>query len=127
MTPETYEFSFYESGRPTLLARVTNADGTLITQAVISSIAVSIRSYDDPTEELSSDVPVVAATVFDTLQNDDVWNEDEEGYNFRYIIPAGKMTKDDQYSYLIEVVFTSTTDTIPVLWKANQLEVASTA
>ena len=124
-TPRVYEGSFYEQSRPTLLARVVDADGTTIQQATTTSIAASIREWDDPSSELSSDVPVVADTVFDSLQTDDLWQEDETGYNFKYTIPLAKMTEADQYTYLVEVVFTTTTDIISVLYKLEQLAVAS--
>lgn len=124
-TPRVYEGSFYEKSRPTLLARVVDADGSTIKIATTTSIAVSIREYDDPSNELATDVPVVATTVFDTLQTGDVWQEDETGYNFKYTIPLAKMTEADQYTYLVEVVFTTTTDIISVLYKLEQLAVAS--
>ena len=124
-TPRVYEGSFYEQSRPTLLARVVDADGATIQQATTTSIAASIREWDDPSSELSSDVPVVADTVFDSLQTDDLWQEDETGYNFKYTVPLAKMTEADQFTYLIEVVFTTTTDIISVLYKLEQLAVAS--
>lgn len=124
-TPRVYEGSFYEQSRPTLLARIVDADGSTIQQATTDSIAVSIREYEDPSNELSTDVSVVADTVFDTLQTDDVWDDDETGYNFKYTIPLAKMTEANQYTYLVEVVFTTTTDIITVVYKLEQLAVAS--
>jgi hypothetical protein len=126
-TPRVFEFSFYEKTLPTLLARLTNSDGNPLLQADVSAIAVSFRSYDDPSAQHQTDAPVVANVIFDTLQTDAVWKEDAEGYNFKYTPAAGKFDQNDQYPYLVEVVCTlAAGGFVTAIWKANQLEVAST-
>jgi hypothetical protein len=128
MTPEVYEFAFFEQQRPTLMARVVGADGSPIQQADVVSIAVSFRSYDTTATEHQTDAPDKTAVVFDALQtpdNDPRWLEDEIGYNFLYTPALGKFDQDDTYTYLVEIVFTTSDDIIPVVFKAEQMAVAS--
>jgi len=83
----------FKNSSVVLLSRIVDEDGLPITQSAISSISYSIYQVDesDP-DSLSpvaghSGVPVaVANTVFDTLQQDDLWDVDNEGFNFRHVL-----------------------------------------
>jgi hypothetical protein len=120
------EFDFYEKQLPLLLARFVDANDEPIQQADVASIAVSFRSYETPTTEHATEVPLAANVIFDTLQTDDAWKEDATGYNFKYQPSSGKLDQANSYSYLIEVVITLTSgDVIPALWRADQLAVQS--
>jgi hypothetical protein len=125
-TPRIYEGSIYEGQRATLLARIVGSDGVPIKQADVSSIAVSYRNFDDTTVELATETPDKTVVIKDTLQLDGLWDEDEIGYNFLMVTGVGKLAQDGRYTYLAEVVITLTNDLAPVLFKINQLSIAST-
>lgn len=82
----------WEDSGCSLMARVLGNSAVAITQATISSIALSIFNMtDDPTTASDTATPVVADTVFDTYQTDARWTEDDTGYNFRYTATAAQL------------------------------------
>ncbi len=83
----------YEDSGFSLMARIYGQAATAITQATISSIALRVYDVSSSTV-VATATPVVASTVFDTLQTDAYWTKDSTGYNFRYStlaahVPAG--------------------------------------
>lgn len=83
----------FKLGSATLLGRVVGADAAAIAQADISTITYTITLLDqaDPDSGTaiaghSAVVVVVAATIFDTLQDDDLWDVDHVGYNFKHVL-----------------------------------------
>lgn len=94
----------WEGSQPTLMARIVDSDGDNIVQADLSAIAM--RSIEkDSDRVVASAVPVVASTVFDTLQDDDRWTVDTTGYNFRYQVPSGTLPSGDT-DYIVMFEFT---------------------
>ena len=83
----------FKNGSATLLARVVGADGSVLTQSDVSTITYTVALLDDtdPDSEAAVDnhedvACVVADTIFDTLQDDDLWDVDHEGYNFKHVL-----------------------------------------
>ncbi len=80
------------------LARI-HADGENITQADLSSIAYVVLNADDGTTYNAGGSVTVSAAVFDTLQTDGRWTEDDTGYNFRHDVPHTIITAVGQYVF----------------------------
>ncbi len=83
----------YNSGTAVLMARVVNSSGQNLIQAHVSSISYSV--FELPVHGQGSQTPVtghenvglsVGDVIFDTLQNNESWNVDSTGYNFRHEI-----------------------------------------
>ena len=83
----------FKNGTATCLARVVGADAANITQSDIDTITYSVYMLNDQNADTRADVTghtavalVVADTIFDTLQTDAIWTEDDTGYNFKHEI-----------------------------------------
>ena len=83
----------FKNGSATFLARVVGAQGTLITQAVVASAKYTAYLLDENDPDVATavtghaDVSVdVASLIYDSLQNDDLWDADEVGYNFKHVL-----------------------------------------
>lgn len=101
-----------------VVGRLYNQAGSLVTQAMLSSI--SYRAYrkegNVPREITSSATAIVVAdTIFDTLQtNFVIWPEDSTGYNFKWDVPYTLLKKGGDYE--IEISFTPASgDPYPVV------------
>lgn len=92
----------WEDNDVTCLARVQLA-GVNATQAVFASIKRNIYDIDSatPTTNLDGSTLTIASVVFDTLQTDGRWTEDETGYNFRTTV-AGSIFTTANHRYRIE-------------------------
>jgi hypothetical protein len=88
-----------------LMARIQGVDAANIVQADISSIAYSIFDLADPTSATDTGSLTVASVVFDALQTDARWSEDETGYNFRWDVPAS-IPATGTKRYRFEIAFT---------------------
>lgn len=90
------------------MARVVGQDGVNILQAGITSITYGVRDVTDGSEIVAAGTALtVANVVFDTLQTDDRWDEDTDGYNFLHAIAASVFATGDVLAQ-IEYVFTPT-------------------
>jgi len=83
----------FRDGSATLLARVVGADAAAIVQADISTITYTVYLLDQADPDSGTLVTghsavacAVADTIFDTLQDDDLWTDDALGYNFRHVL-----------------------------------------
>jgi len=76
-----------------LLARIRNRAGSLLTQATVASIAWTLSDVSDGANQgvLATGTFVVADTIFDALQVDELWVKDTEGYLFRGVIAAASI------------------------------------
>ena len=87
-------FQVPQGSAPILMRRITGNDGSNIVQADIASGVYSIFLLDDQDADSRTAVTghaavslTVASVMFDTLQDDDLWNDrDDTGYNFRHQI-----------------------------------------
>lgn len=107
----------FKNGTGTNLARVEGADGTAVTQADIASGVYSVYLLNDQDADSRTDITghtavaiVVADVIFDTLQDDALWDKDSTGYNFRHEldISANEAFSIAGRNYLIEYVLTPT-------------------
>lgn len=87
----------WEDSGPTVLMRIVGQGGTNITQSDINTITYQVNnidSADSTTATASSTGLTVSSVVYNTLQRDALWkNEDgeyidDEGYNFKHALPA---------------------------------------
>lgn len=100
-------------------------EGSLITQADVSSIAVKV--FDSDKNQVGSTLaPTASATVFDTLQTTATWENMTDGGNFRYVVP-GTYFPIGGTTNRVEVVITLTDGTkLPAVWKLEVQEMLST-
>lgn len=89
---DTYGAVFAE-GSVVNLARLETADGELVEPSSMASASYSIVARDlcsgigdTPVAGHLDQALVPSAVLFDTLQNGDIWDQDETGYNFRHEI-----------------------------------------
>lgn len=83
----------FKNGSATLLARVVGNDGSPVTRAQIVSAAYTVYLLDENDADSATavaghtDVPLeVASLVYDSLQNDALWDVDQSGYNFKHVL-----------------------------------------
>lgn len=93
-----------------LLSHAVDAAEDEIVQADVASLALEVFNLDTGVQILTTIVPVVSSTIFDTLQLDYGWDEDTEGYNFRYEL-AGTYFPTADILERIEVLATPTSGT----------------
>lgn len=83
----------FKNGSAALLARVVGSDAKPMTQAQVASVAYTVYLLDE--DDPDSGTPVaghtdatvsVAALIHDALQNDDLWDVDQTGYNFKHVL-----------------------------------------
>ncbi|MHC4406018.1 MAG: hypothetical protein ACYTG0_40795 [Planctomycetota bacterium] len=83
----------FKNGSATLLARVVGADGAALVQSNLSSAKYTAYLLDDNDPDAATPVAghtdaavAVASLIYDALQNDDLWDVDETGYNFKHVL-----------------------------------------
>lgn len=94
-----------------LLARVTDTVGTVLTQSDVSSIEYQIYPEDSTTAHVGATSLTVSSVIYDTLQTHAAWIKDTTGYNFRHDV-AATVLLDPDVTYLVEHKFTLATGTI---------------
>lgn len=111
----------WEGATAVFLARVQAADGALITQSSVSSIAVRVfnktpSSSKTPTLNTTANV---ATTIFNTLQLDSRWTADSLGFNFEFKTPPSAFPIGGRI-YMIEILITATNgDILPVVFEVQ--------
>jgi len=105
----------FKNGSATLLARVVGADGSAIQQADLSAAeyTVYLIDPDDPDGDTAvsghSAVSVaVASLIYDDLQTDDLWDVDDTGYNFKWVLDVSTNQAFATAGRSYRVVFTLT-------------------
>ncbi len=107
----------YEDSPAVLMARVLTIAATNAVRADVSSIALKVFDVTDGTAPIATAVPVVASTIFDTLQTDARWTTDATGYNFRYVTLASHLPAGNRV-YRFEFILTmADATTIPVVFE----------
>ena len=83
----------FKNGSATLLARIVGSDGSLVTQAQIASADYTVYLLDENDPDAGTpvtghaDVALgVNLLIYDSLQNDDLWDVDALGYNFKHVL-----------------------------------------
>jgi hypothetical protein len=83
----------FKNGSAVLLARVVGADGSplIISDVSAAQYSVGLLDLHDPDSfaaiEGHAEVELdVATLIFDSLQNDDTWDVDDTGYNFKHVL-----------------------------------------
>src|SRR5438552_2294404 len=95
-----------ENSSVTLLARVRDNAGALITKVAISSIAAKV--FNRTTGDLvATNLLDKNTCVFDTLQTDSRWTADSDGYNFAATL-SGTNFPDGNVTYRVEIKATPT-------------------
>lgn len=114
----------HKNGTKTLMKRAVGADGSVITQATISSAVYSIYRLNEQAPDTRTAVTghtavslVVADVIFDTLQDDDLWDKDDTGYNFRQTpdLSLGNIFAIAGRKYLVEYTLTPTSGQVIIL------------
>ena len=90
----------HKNATKTLMKRAVGADGSVITQATISSAVYSIYLLDEDDPDSRTAVTghaavalVVADVIFDTPVDDALWDRDATGYNFKQTPDLGLQVK----------------------------------
>jgi hypothetical protein len=84
----------FKNGSATLLARVVGADGSAITPSDVASAKYTVYRLDEDDPDAGTPIPghtdvaiaPVSSLIFDTLQNDALWDVDSTGYNFKHVL-----------------------------------------
>ena len=114
MDPTIRRFRIREGTAPKLLARVTDATGTKILKAAVSSVAYSIYTLTTGVGQpvLKTSGSLVVNDIWnDTYQTDAGWTEDSVGYNVGFTLAASCFTGPDRrgQQYQVEVRATPVT------------------
>lgn len=105
-SPHVITAVVWEDSGPQLMARVVKDAGTAIAQSDISSIVYHVYDTRDLTTDLAQNSPLtVSSVVFDSLQTDARWTEDDTGYNFRFQMDPDELPNAPRTA-LVEVIFT---------------------
>ncbi len=100
-----------EGSTCSLLARVTDTVGTVLTQSDISSIEYQIYPEDSTTAVVGATSLTVSSVIYDTLQTHAAWIKDTTGYNFRHEVSGAALgdqpaiTFDPDVTYIVEHKF----------------------
>ena len=107
----------FKNGSATLMARVVGNDGSLLTQSDLSATEYTVYLIDgyDPDDltEVEGHTAVdvaVADVILNSLVDDDRWDADDTGYNFRYQLDVSSDQAFTQAGreYLVEWQLTPT-------------------
>lgn len=106
------QWTVNEDGDFVCLARILGAAGTLITQASVTSIALTVTSLDEfgraDTVTVNGTAVTVSSAVYNTAQTDaTLWPNPPHtaGFNFKYQVPASAVPTGDT-DYFVRFTFT---------------------
>ncbi len=102
----------FKNGSAILLARVVGAQGAPVTQSNVASAKYTAYLLDenDPDEAAPvtghTDVAVdVASLIYNDLVNDDLWDVDDTGYNFRHTLDVSSQQVFTTAGRIYRIVF----------------------
>jgi len=105
----------FKNGSATFLARIVGADGEAIKQADLSAAEYTVylvnpgdENGDVAVDGHEGESLVIASTIFDTLQTDDLWDVDTTGYNFKHVLDVSSDQAFALAGRKYRVVFTLT-------------------
>jgi len=96
-----------QSSAVVVMARVLGENRLPVTIAGVQAVTIKVADMATLAETYSA-TPTVSTVFFNSLQTDDRWREDSEGYNFRATIPHTAFPVGDR-SYRIEADITLAT------------------
>lgn len=92
-----------------LMARIYSlTTGELVKQADVSAIVLKV--IDEKTMQVTTidPAPAVVDTVFDSLQVDNRWSQDSDGFNFAYVATAAQRPDGNRnYRYEFKLLMAS--------------------
>lgn len=104
--PSVYGAEIYEDGTPVILARITGAANTALTQGSVSAIAYTITDTSTSTV-IDSGTLTISNVIYNSLQTDAVWTHDATGYNFKWS-PSASSFPTGGVTYAVELQITAT-------------------
>lgn len=108
-----------------LLSRVRVGSGNDIQQSDVSAITVKVFDEDTQTQVGTTMTPDATDVVYNTLQTDDRWVEDDEGYNVAIPVAASYFPEGDT-TYRVEVRYqTVTSDQFYDIWQLQAVDTLS--
>jgi len=116
-----------EDSQPQFMARILNSSGEAAEQSHFGAGGgIAYKIYDEAAVGdgvVKEGTLTVADVVFDTLQTDDRWTKDDQGYNFRWQAPADAFPNGNK-QYRVEIAFTETggSPIFYVLWRVRTIE-----
>jgi hypothetical protein len=116
-----YKMDVWQGQDLKFLARVVNDSGVDLTTDDISSWGLRVFDTHDRRNrrKLVSDA-LPQTYVFDTLQTDEGWTRDSEGWNFKYRLEYDNFRSEGEHHYTFEFVFeTDDYGSIPVVYKVH--------
>jgi hypothetical protein len=78
-----------------LMARIVGQTNADVTQATLDEVAFVVRDIDAGSSGTIQAI-TIADSVFDTLQTNGGWDQDDDGYNFRFVVPASEFEWDPE-------------------------------
>ena len=85
-----------------LLARILDADGALLTQAATTTITYHVIDLDNNRDKIETDTLAKGTVIFDAVQSGDIWPYDD-GYNFKWALPADHLPLPRRYVVQITI------------------------
>jgi len=121
--PKYAEGVVYEGQAITILAHAVNDDGNDLVQADVSSITYKI--VDDETgDELDSGTLLPADIIYDELQLDQRWGQDQEGFNVEWLILGSQLTLLGCARYWCQMQLITANGSIPITGRFSQRPLA---
>ena len=120
MSTKIYRATGFEDAAIVCLARVVGLDGAALTIVAVGTIQRTVWDRGEskiatPDTPGSDENVFKGSAIFDSLQTSDAWDVDDDGYNFRDVVP-GTAFPESGRRYQIEYVITLVTgETVPVV------------
>lgn len=121
--PQIFKNTVWEVGPKYPTARVTDHQGTLLTQAAVGA-SIPFKVFDlsaaDPDNPIFSTNRLNTTVMFDALQD---WDVDGVGYNFQDTVKTNEVTLEGGHTYRLSYLLSTTPGQRPVAfeWRARDL------
>jgi hypothetical protein len=107
----------FESSGIVWMARITDVDDAVLTQAKVDSISLTVRDKEAPGVDIAASPYTLdkADVIYDTLQTGGAWKKDDTGYNFKYNTLAAQIPDGDKI-YRFELTITPVSGEVIKAW-----------